>query len=947
MAGWLFLALVIVPASAGTHAANTQAAADPFAACRAQFREKPQEYDTAYCFYTVAQRPGLWADGKRIIEDLLRDDPQNLWLPLAYGHVLRDREPAAAEAAYRRSADGFQAMRHAEGEFLARSSLRNFLYPQGRVDEANAQMARIDEIDQAIDDPALEAQIWILQASHIQDGGGDLGVAYRLLKQAERALFPGGPYRQRRTCLTWLGLIAFRMGRHDEALDLFRSLDALARAEGDPQTQAIAQYNLLNTWSLKESLLPTAGARQRLTALAEQTLATGLAVQNQQVILRTRRTIAALLANDVDRRQEALRHVEDCLQRAEALRQPIDEAACAWLQAAMLQSTDPGKARSAHLRALRATERANAPVADASSAGRHMQFSWQAKPRPDAIRDSLAALDAIETLRGLQDDDESSAGLFSNWTLDYYWLSGRLLQNAADDDLELAFSITERMRARSLLDALHRSRQLPDASLPALAQRRDLLRQISASQRQLMDPTLPAGMRTTILATLEDLEIREREAERQIGLSSRRDPTRPSFATLAALQSSLAEDEALLSFQVGIWETSQADFGGGSWLLVLTPDSRAVFKIPDRSHFAPIVPVFSGLLAAGEGGDGVAAARLYADVFAGALERLPPATRRLIVIADGPLQQLPFETLRPAAGVPPIADRFEVAYAPSATLWLHWRETEMPGAARRALVFADPEIDESIDADAPARQAVLQNGLRLGRLPYARRESRAIERRLGSVDALIGRSASETELKGRDPQQYAILHFAAHAVSDEVRPERSAVLLSAGGDAEDGLLQAREIQQLDLRGRIVVLSACQTASGAVLNGEGVLSLARSFFEAGARAVIGTRWPIRDEDAAALFETFYRRLAESASLSEALAHTKREAAADGRPASAWASLVLLGDGGMRPFAAPLPPPASARRVPVLLALVVVLLASAVAIWFRRRASAVEKSSTLTT
>ena len=75
-----------------------------------------------------------------------------------------------------------------------------------------------------------------------------------------------------------------------------------------------------------------------------------------------------------------------------------------------------------------------------------------------------------------------------------------------------------------------------------------------------------------------------------------------------------------------------------------------------------------------------------------------------------------------------------------------------------------------------------------------------------------------------------------------------------GPTSEDGLLQTREIEGLDLEGRIVVLSACQTASGAILGGEGVLSLARAFFEAGAHAVIGSRWPIRDEDAASLFDS---------------------------------------------------------------------------------------------
>jgi hypothetical protein len=65
-------------------------------------------------------------------------------------------------------------------------------------------------------------------------------------------------------------------------------------------------------------------------------------------------------------------------------------------------------------------------------------------------------------------------------------------------------------------------------------------------------------------------------------------------------------------------------------------------------------------------------------------------------------------------------------------------------------------------------------------------------------------------------------------------------------------------------------------------------------------IIGTRWPVRDEDAALLFDAFYAKLGAGASLSEALAHAKNEAIDAGRPAATWASLVLLGDGSFRPF-----------------------------------------------
>ena len=116
-----------------------------------------------------------------------------------------------------------------------------------------------------------------------------------------------------------------------------------------------------------------------------------------------------------------------------------------------------------------------------------------------------------------------------------------------------------------------------------------------------------------------------------------------------------------------------------------------------------------------------------------------------------------------------------------------------------------------------------------------------------------------------------------------------------------------------------MLSACQTAAGAVLVGEGMLSLARAFFQAGARAVVGTRWRIRDEDAASLFETFYRTLGSGATLSAALAQTKAEAIAHGRSPEIWAGLVLLGDGASRPFPPRTPKPDPRRATIAMLAL----------------------------
>jgi CHAT domain-containing protein len=577
-----------------------------------------------------------------------------------------------------------------------------------------------------------------------------------------------------------------------------------------------------------------------------------------------------------------------------------------------LRSIDPRAARTSEQRAVEATARAHSPRTDAYSAARHMRASWDAHERAKAITDSLDALGAVETLRSLQGDADSSAEQFSTWTSDYYWLSGRLLRDGQDGDRELAFTIVERMRSRSLLDTLERSRGVTPVSGPAASERRALLENIASVQRRLMDPALAADQRKSRLAELQDLELRERDARRQIGAAIGTTASTP-IAGLPAIQSTLGDDEAVLSFQIGLSETFDGEFGGGAWLQAITRSQHTVHRLPDRKELTPIVPMLTGLIDRGDGLEEAPAVRLYDLLLADTVRQLPSGIRRLIIVPDGPVHHLPFDVLRAERGGQPLAARFEIVVVPSATLWHRWRNRPARTPTQRTLTFADPTLEAPADGNAPTRSATLERGLRLGRLPFARRESQFIEHHLGSADTFVGRSASEKALKDRNLRDYDILHFAAHAIADEGRPERSAVLLAPGAATEDGLLQSREIEGLDLTDRVVVLSACQTAAGAVLSGEGMLSLARAFFAAGAGTVIGSRWPIRDEEAAAMFDRFYAHVAAGASLADALKRAKTDAIQAHRPARAWASLVLVGDGRFAPFPGGRPAPPRARRL----------------------------------
>jgi CHAT domain-containing protein len=248
--------------------------------------------------------------------------------------------------------------------------------------------------------------------------------------------------------------------------------------------------------------------------------------------------------------------------------------------------------------------------------------------------------------------------------------------------------------------------------------------------------------------------------------------------------------------------------------------------------------------------------------------------------------------------------------------------------------MADPTISPLTDGAfraAATREWALASGGPLGRLPHARAEGRAIAGRLGGSTLWMGDAASEEALKKSRLEGFGLLHFAAHAVADEERPERSAVLLAPGSPAQDGLLQSREIVDLPLEGRVVVLSACRTAGGSVLRGEGVLSLARAFFQAGSPAVVGSLWPLRDDETERLFDSFYLNLARGLSLGAALRNAQRDAMARGEPPAAWAGLVIAGDSSLVPF----PGGASgARRRPVILVTAFGLVAVGLGWWLVR-------------
>jgi hypothetical protein len=874
---WMLLAAL--PAAA--HAA----AASPLDACAPPAGESWTR-DRLLCVYNTAKRYDRLAEAREWLQRLGAGRAGHPWPTMVLGYVALDRGEPQALTLFELAATDFARLRDAEGEVLARHNLRDIYQRRNDAAGAARQVAEALETAEASGQAMPIARASVLAASHEIQTGGDIGRAYRTLQRARQFAFPTGPIGLRRTILFNLANASLYLGRLDEAGDALQRHRALRQEDGSTIDAATVAFNLLNVRLTQSEQRPRAHDRDRLTKQALEVLAEAQSLERPTIVATTHRVLADLTrASNPD---AAADHLNRCLELEASLQRPRLRASCLWTLSLVDADRDPGRADRASREALGALSTNPAAHLLAYAWQARLRLVWKTMPRHEAISASLPALDAIERLRAKQTDEESRAALFGNWTRDYYWLTGRLLE-ANTPDVARAFEVGERLRARVLLEHLARARLQQTTGTPEperLAARHRVRQAIVETQRRLLDSGLASDRRHALLDQLRLLEIEERDLSTASATVAA--PAIP--VALDAIQQALGTREALLWYSIAPWQDLYGDFGGGAWLLVVTRQQVRVHRLSSATDLDTRVAALAGLLSDRDAAIDSwepAAANLSRMLFGTALVELPPDIDRLSIISDGELHRLPFEVLRPAAGLPRVGERFELTVVPSATLWLRLRRSTTPSISNTTLVLADPELSRGDPSGVG----------HLAPLPWARREADWIARtlRLDADHVHKGTAASERFLKEASLERYAVLHLAAHARADESFPDRSAVFLAPGSADEDGWLQPREIAALNLGGQLVVLSACESASGFLLSGEGPLSLARAFFAGGAGGVVASRWPLRDDDAAFVMERFYRALGTGVGAAAALRQARLEAIRGNRPAAVWAGVALLGDG----------------------------------------------------
>jgi CHAT domain-containing protein/tetratricopeptide (TPR) repeat protein len=581
--------------------------------------------------------------------------------------------------------------------------------------------------------------------------------------------------------------------------------------------------------------------------------------------------------------------------------------------------------------------------------GEAESYYWSAKllqeqgRLPEALAESEKSINLIEAQRGrvLGQNLRTTyfASVHRHFELYVDLLMQLHLQQPDAGFAALALQASERARARSLLELLADTQgELRGATDPSLLKQERKLRQQLSAKAAYLTQALNASRPEAEVAEIE-LEIRQLTGEydfvqAQIKTQSPAyaSLTQPPILTVADIQATLREDEGtvLLEYLLG---------DERSYLWLVTADKLIAQELPGRRVLETMSQEVYLALTARQLQPKEKMSHYHERVATAEEQFCPRATQlsqqllgplttamkaqRLLIVADGGLQYIPFDALpwqtANSAGVCqlesepttyiPLLTAYTVIHLPSfsSLVLLRQLESAAPQPTREIAIWADPvfesddprlaagtlaaappepaaQADAAVTA-APSQsqqiQQLLLDGdkLPLSRLLGTQEEAAGIMRYApaGAAMLLTGFAANRESALERDLSGYRILHFATHALVDNRHPALSGLFLSTfdeHGHSQTGLLQMQDIYGLRLNADLVVLSACQTGLGEELSGEGVVGLTQGFFYAGSKSVVVSLWKVEDKATTTLMNQFYQAmLKEGAAPAEALRQAK--------------------------------------------------------------------------
>ena len=717
--------------------------------------------------------------------------------------------------------------------------------------------------------------------------------------------------------LVYLGFIAYRKGAWQDVFDFLTIAQNLTDAEAEPfrmgqitatfaeafletgllevglqkYQQALEYYRQANypagivgmSWGIGRAQYLSGNYSEALTIL-QQTLADADSHELHSWVAQCHdylgRTYAAL-----NQPAQALGHFETALGLFIDLNNPIEEARVRALIGQVYQTQ--GKLNGAgqfYQQALQTFDAIDDHIDRSATLFAMGQLEMKRGNYGAAETYLRYSIQATEDIRSMSSTRDLTAA-FSATVHDRYlqYIHCLMLRNDKKATIR-AFEISESERARSLAEFLrHTETNLLAGLDPVLAKQEQSLRQLIRAKRDDKVASIVGNFKNKELQTVDVELLKLEDQYKYISATiSARYPaydqiTRPRGWDLPRIQEQVVNDgdTILLEYIVGLDK---------SYVWAITRDSITAHEISGDVGKAAET-VYNLLKEPGQSGNqnelAQAAQALSQMILAPVAAQLNK--RRIIVIADGPLNYIPFQMLPlSSSNSEPLVAQHDVINAPSASVLGELRgEVASRGARAKVLAaFGNPALGPSQSSEQSASAGTesgehLRYALRdielngdsfdpaaVGKLFYAEREINSLREIATPAATFTGFAANRQQLFSMDFSQYAILHFATHGLLDPKRPEHSGILLSTvddqGKDVK-GFIGLQDIYSLRAPVDLVVLSACRTGLGKEIRGEGLVGLTRGFMYAGATTVVASLWKVDDEATAELMKRFYTEM----------------------------------------------------------------------------------------
>ncbi len=825
---------------------------------------------------------------------------------------------------YAQALEVWRSLDDARGQATVLNNMARIQLTTGKPHQARESLSQALEIFQRLKDARRQA-VALINLGVIADGLGEPLEAFNCYEQA-LSLAKERQYVQMEAQISNnLARLYDRLDEKQDALSHYANALGAFRRLGNRRWQAVTLSNLSNLYSnlgqgenaldYSRQALETyreigdlEGQSKALNNLGRAHMSLGqsdeaLASYQQAMDIQTKTEDRLGLAdslsnmgglyNRVGRTHDAVASLERSLQLNQQTGARYEEARDRRLLGQILAASGKSDEALGHFRrSLELSRELQAPNQEAATL-RELARAEMSKGDLDAAKSFIEpALEIVESLRIELAESRLRSTYFGSLQRVYELYIDLLMrldqERPGQGHQEKAFEAAERMRARSLIDVLRQAR----AGTGSLSDPR-IWDQLRSLRLQINDK---AARRTNLLGKPDKVEQLARVQGELDELLKRYDLAQVRLRAESPLYASLEKggtvslkrlQEELLDEDTVLLEYSLGEDRSILW--TVGRNTLRSFELPSRIRIEGAAQKAHGLLSSLAPRRRLPQLQRSLDSLSEMLLRPAQSVlkgkKRLLIVADGALQYIPFAVLpSPSQGGPsgaskaPLVVDYELVSLPSASVLdeLRRRERKADAAQGQVAVLADPvyQVDDPrlqpLQA-GPASQAARSNmaesarlhaNTQLSRLPWGRKEAEAIAEQAGNDEVFLALDFDANRASVEKANGYRIVHFAVHGLLDSRHPELSGLALSLvdeSGRPQDGFLRLHDIYDLELHAELVVLSGCRTALGKEVRGEGLLSLTRGFLYVGASQVMASLWPVRDEAAAELARRFYGEL----------------------------------------------------------------------------------------